>query len=353
MADGASLTRQTISAIENRRYVPSTTVALRLARALGCQVEDLFSLPELDTERRVEIAAAGTVESERVALAQVRGRLVAHPLADAGGVQEGFVSADAMLDKPRGGGSARLLVDPARLDRSGLVMGCDPSLGIVCAHLGRHGSDVRMTWLSGSSRRALDALARGEAHVAGSHLLGAHSGQYNVSQARDVLGAAGGLVIGLARWEQGLVVEPGNPLDLQGVEDLTRPAVRIVNREPGAGCRDFLDVELARLGILSEDVRGYSLVVNSHWAVARSVAGGGADAGVALRAAAQACGLDFVPLSEVHFDLVVPGDLLDHPAVEAMLDVLQTRGLRDELRALPGYDVSATGQVVAHIPGAA
>jgi molybdate-binding protein len=126
-----------------------------------------------------------------------------------------------------------------------------------------------------------------------------------------------------------------------------------VNREPGAGCRQLLDELLDGVGIPSQNVRGYDSEASGHLAVARAVASGSADVGLALQAAADVYDLDFIPLTQVRFDLVVPRAVLDHPGVSALMDALQTRALREEMAALPGYEVGEMGKVAADIPSAA
>ncbi|HXI17723.1 MAG TPA: substrate-binding domain-containing protein [Chloroflexota bacterium] len=371
LAEQAGLSRQAIGAVEGGRYVPNTAVALRLGQLLGCRVEDLFALPDALEEREVEIAgavhsgsqgtpgASGTraERAERVVVAHARGRWIAHPLRRRRGLQEAFASADAVLPASVGiqtvqaaqtGHTARLLLAPERLTRTALLLGCDPSLGIVSNHMTRlaRGTEAgRLAWLEAGSQSALDAVATGTAHLAGSHLLDAPSGEYNLPQARQALAATGGVVVAFARWQQGLVVAPGNPKGLQGVAGLAREDVRLANRESGTGSHALLEALLAAAGVPTTAIHGYASVVASHFEVACVVASGGADAGIAIEAAADVYGLDFIPLAEVRFDFVIPADHLEHPAVALLLDALQTRALRDELRALPGYDVDEIGSI--------
>ncbi len=236
------------------------------------------------------------------------------------------------------------------------MLGCDPALGIVAGHLSRlaRGRDsARVTWLEAGSAASLEAAAGGTAHLAGLHLRDGETGEFNVPQARRALAATGGVVVAFARWAQGFVVAPGNPKAVRTAADLAREDVRLINREPGAGSRSLLDQVLLGAGVPPGAVRGYERQVASHFQVAGTVAAGGADTGIALAAAAEAYGLDFVPLVEVRFDVAIPADHLDHPAVARFLEALQTRALREELRALPGYDVDELGAVRAEVPAAA
>ncbi|MBI3977035.1 MAG: helix-turn-helix domain-containing protein [Chloroflexi bacterium] len=352
LAVEVGVTRQALGAIEAGRYVPNTAVALRLAQALACRVEDLFVTPERTEVCPVDVVGPGGTQSRRLALANVRGRWLGHRLAGGGELHEGFVGADGILTREMPGGQAELLVPRAHVERTALVLGCDPSLGIVGAHLARRTAEGRLLWLFAPSQAALDAVARGEAHVAGSHLRAPESGEYNVPQARRALARTGGIVVAFARWELGLVLRPGNPKGIRTVADLARPDVRMVNRERGAGSRALLDDLLAGAGVPAAAITGYDQIAAGHLAVARAVATGGADTGIAPRAVAGVLDLDFVALAEVRFDFSIPADLLDHPAVALLLDLLQSRALRAEMRALSGYDVDRMGTVIATIPAA-
>jgi molybdate-binding protein/DNA-binding XRE family transcriptional regulator len=368
LAEQAGLTRQAISAIEGGKYVPNTVVALRLGRILACRVEELFELPAGDEAREVEVVAPGATPGQRRAPAAVRavvaytrGRWVAHPLTARRALREGFACADAVLaaEEALPGGSprrtAQLWLDAERLTRTAVLLGCDPGLGIVAGHVsrltrGREGG--RLSWLEAGSTASLAAVAGGMAHLAGTHLRDGETGEFNVPQASRALAATGGVVVAFARWAQGFVVAPGNPKGIRAAADLAREDVRLINREPGAGSRSLLDQMLLGAGVPPAAVRGYDRRVASHFEVACTVASGGADAGIALEAAAEVYGLDFVPLAEARFDVAVPGDHLDHPAVALFLEALQTRALREELRLLPGYDVDDLGTVRAEVAAA-
>ncbi len=189
-------------------------------------------------------------------------------------------------------------------------------------------------------------MARGEAHVAGMHLLDEASGEYNLPFVRRALAGRRALVVTAAHWAQGLIVARGNPRGIHGAADLARPDLAIVNREAGAGSRAALDHALRAAGVAPAAVRGYGRAVGSHRAVAEIVAAGLADAGPGIQAAAAALGLGFVPLAHERYDLVIPAEHREHPPVQALLDTLTSPAFRAEVAALPGYDTSRTGAVV-------
>jgi molybdate-binding protein/DNA-binding XRE family transcriptional regulator len=351
LAERCGLTRQSVGAIECGRYVPNTAVSLALARALGCRVEDLFTLPDAPTSVPVELAEART-PTRRVAVAAVRGRLVAHPLVAERELLAGFPSADAILDSGTVRPRASLLAPPRELEKTALVLGCDPGLAVLRAHVERRNPDVRLRCISSASRRALSQLAAGHTHVAGTHLRDPATGVHNLAQAKRAMAKTGGLLVRFASWEQGLVVAAGNPRRVRGVADLARPRIRFVNRECGAGVRALLDELLAAEGIAACDVPGYEREVATHVAAAACVASDGADVALSLRATAEAFDLGFVPLAAADFDLAIPADQTSHPAVATLLDLLNDEMLRRDLGGITGYDVTRTGSIVAELAAA-
>ncbi|QIA26487.1 helix-turn-helix domain-containing protein [Thermaerobacter sp. PB12/4term] len=378
LAVRAGVSRQAIGAIEAGRMTPSLAVAMRLARALGCRVEDLFHLDEPAPEVVVELAPAtalalatprqdrgeGQVKSRggaRILVGRVGGRWVGHLLQGDGAFTPGLVPAGARLlaparegPAPGPGASGRwraaLLEHPGDLARSVLIAGCAPELSLWSRALapGRHG--VTLHRIPANSRQALELLRAGMVHGAGVHLAGSAGEPDNLPLIRAVLEGLEAVVIRLGVWEEGLVVAPGNPLGLRGAADLARPGVVVVNREPGAGCRALLEQSLAAAGIPPAAVAGFGRQAADHLEVARAVARGQAHAGVTTAAVAAAYGLDFIPLRSVAYDLVFLRSTLDEPAVQALLGSLGDAWVRRQLAALGGFDTSATGTVTARIP---
>jgi molybdate-binding protein len=154
-------------------------------------------------------------------------------------------------------------------------------------------------------------------------------------------------VVTFARWEEGLVIAPGNPKRIRKPEDLARGNVRFVNREPGSGSRALSDRLLQEAGIAPAQVQGYDRVAYGHLAAAYRVISGEADVCLATRSAANAFALDFIPLHSERYDLVMRKASTAHPAVKAFLDVLQRATLRRKLEVLAGYDTSETGSLLA------
>lgn len=367
LAARAGLTRQAISAIEAGHYLPNTAVALRLAQALGCRVEALFHLPaespRLAAElvrlapdasdapaarrSRAPVSVPNAERRQRVQVARVGERLLARPLSgDAGWL----TPADGLVAADRGGGAVdvELLVDAGLPERTVVVLGCDPSLALLGAHLTRRYPSLRLGWVQAGSLAALRGVARGEAHAAGSHLRDPASGEYNLPFVRRELAGRRVQVVTLSLWQQGLIVARGNPRGIAGPADLARPDLTLVTREPGSGSRAFFDACLRAAGRPEDagEARG-ARELSSHSAVAEAVAVGAADVGPGIMAAARAFGLDFIPVEEERYDLVLPAEYLDAPPVQALLETAVSPGYRAEVEALGGYDSALAGNLVA------
>src|SRR5262249_58500912 len=114
--------------------------------------------------------------------------------------------------------------------------GCDPA-ALLLARLVQDLCGVRVVPAAAASRAAIRMLCENAAHVAGSHLEDNDTGEFNLPLVRDTstLGGAAGFT--MAPWEAGLVLTPGNPRRVRRVDDLTRPTVTFINREPGSGSR--------------------------------------------------------------------------------------------------------------------
>jgi putative molybdopterin biosynthesis protein len=344
IAEMVGVKRQAIYDIESGRYLPNTEVALRLAKHLACRVEDLFSEEARAQGRPVTIVDGGAPGSLRIAVARVRDRLVGYSLEGTSSFGHGFRPADGLLG--RDGKTVKLFEDPHRLDRAAMLLGCDPAFGILVSHVARQSADVRLSCRFASSEKALKRLAAGETHLAATHMHNTGSEQSNVTFAKKLLGKISARVIAFTTFEEGLMVARGNPHKIKGVSDLAKKHVRMVNREPGAALRTLLDDRLALSGIPARRVSGYRTLVSNHEEGAQMVLHDLADAALGLRAVASAFGIDFVTLETVRCDIVIPDDMMEHPSVRIMLDVLQTRALRDELASLPGYDPRDTGKMI-------
>lgn len=357
LASRSGITRQAVSAIESNLYLPATAVALRLASALDCHVEDLFSLAP--TEDIIEGTLIGHLpKSERtqpirVKVSTIGKRTVVRPVTDLGEQFSFVVPADGYvteMDSKRSGDTIRVKLsrDREAIQQEISVAGCDPAIFLAGEHLRRQKDQTTVVGWTMGSTAALHALQRGDVHVAGLHLLDPVSGDSNLPFLRRSLKGSGYEVVTFATWEEGFLVRPGNPKSIRTVADLAEPMVTLINREEGSGARLLLDQRLRAAGINPTQVRGYDRIVSSHFDVARTIAGRQADIGIGIRSAAQLFDLDFVPLQTARYDLVVPKSYLkSHPTLTHLFETLVSRPFRNEIEALGGYDTSETGKAQA------
>lgn len=293
----------------------------------------------------------GVEDYVRVKLGRVGERVVATPIGRGAGVISSLVRADGLLVVPAGleGMEEGQAVEVELLRPAAEVLGALVAVGSHDIVLDLLASRLRRRGLSLSSAHAgslggLTALRRGEAHMAGTHMLDEETGEYNLSYVRRYAGRPCRLVL-LCRRDQGFLVQPGNPKQITGFADLARPDVRFVNRQRGAGTRLLLDYELKRAGLSPAQIQGYRREEFTHLAVAAAVQSGSADCGLGILAAARALGCDFVPVTREEYELCIPEEHWDHPGVQAVLALIQDPAWRAEVEALGGYDLTGAGRV--------
>jgi putative molybdopterin biosynthesis protein len=307
------------------------------------------------TMTRKLLSPIGEDEYVRVKLGQVGERLMAAPLSRGAGVIMSMVRADGIARIPRfsegvhagADVEVELLRRPDEIKRTIIAIGShDLALDLLSNALARRVPGASLASANVGSLGGLLALARDEAHLAGSHLLDEASGEYNVSYIRRHLADRDVVLVHLAGRVQGLIVPPGNPKAITRLDDLARDAVLFVNRQRGSGTRVLLDYQLSQLGISPRSVRGYEREEYTHLAVAAQVASGAADTGLAILASARALELDFVPLFSEQYQLVIPRQHYESEQLAPLLQILRSEEFRAQVSNLGGYEVANMGAVV-------
>jgi len=196
------------------------------------------------------------------------------------------------------------------------------------------------------SAEALASLRRGACEFAGFHVTEGPLGERAALRYAETLGTAHRL-IALATRVQGLIVAPGNPKAVGRIADLARPGLRLINRQRDSGTRALLDELLRESGIDPARIEGYDNEEHTHAAVAAHVAGGLADAGLGIEAAAVQAGLDFIPLATERYFLAAHRDTLEKPEAKFLMGVVHGDAFHDAISELHGERAHRTGQVSA------
>lgn len=294
-------------------------------------------------------------EFVRVRVGAVGGRLMASPLSRGSGVVSSFMKADGILEVPQGleGYEAgeevtlRLLSPMEKLRNTLVVIGShDPLLDELADML--HLGDPRL-YMSSShvgSMGGIMAIRRGEAHMAGCHLLDTADGTYNRSFIRKYFPKGDVKLISCVGRQQGLMVARGNPLNICSFADISRQGIRYVNRQKGSGTRILTDYLCSREKVEPSDVYGYTREELTHTSVAAQIACGSADVGMGIYSAAKLYDLDFIPICIEEYDLIIPDHAWDSPMVQQLLTILRSDAFREKILSMGGYTVDHPGQVL-------
>lgn len=322
-----------------------------IAKWLGRRPKELPT--ETATLTRKLVSPAGDDDFVRVVVGKVGEKLLAAPLSRGAGVITSLVQADGLALIPSGTQGMEagekiqvcLYRSKSEIEKTILAIGShDLTLDLMAQFLADH--DRRLASANVGSQGGLVALRRGEAHFAGSHLLNPETGEYNISYIRQYMPDIPVKVVALVGREQGLLVKKGNPKGINSLGDLSRQEIQFVNRQRGAGTRVLLDYHLKLMTISQESIVGYSQEEYTHLGVAAAIASGRADCGLGIAAAAQALELDFVPLFQERYDLVIPKQFADDELLAPLFGLLTDSAFRKAISQLTGYDVSVMGTII-------
>jgi molybdate-binding protein/transcriptional regulator with XRE-family HTH domain len=324
----ARLPRSSVSAIEAGRLTPSVTAALAVAGALECSVEELFGTGGKPADTATQWAWEPRVEPCRYWEAEVAGRRLMYPVEALPGsawAHDG-ICRQGVLHERGDWDAGQTLV----------LAGCDPAAGLLAAEYAA-ASGFRLLAFSRGGGTALDLLKQGAVHLAALHRSTAERPARNAETARERLGD-GYRLLRCAHWQEGIVL----PADdhTRSVKDCTRRVRRWAMREPGSSARECLD-ELLVKGRTSKRT------MPSHAAVAEAVRGGWAEAGVCVQLCAEDAGLHFLPVRTESLDLCFPASMERDRRVQALIRLLRSRTHRRLIDELPGYDASATGELMS------
>ena len=291
-------------------------------------------------------------EFVRTRLGNVNGKIVAVPLNRGAGMVTSFVKADGIIHIPQNTEgyeagelvNVQLVRDLDEINRTLVITGShDPLLDEVTDILKRQWLESAVASSHVGSMGGIMAVKRGEAHMGGIHLLDEASGTYNIPFLRKYFPQGGVVLVECVQRTQGLMVPKGNPLGIKEFKDIV--GKRYVNRQKGSGTRILCDFLARQQGLDTSLIPGYEREEYTHTAVAAAIAAGTADAGLGILSAARIYDLDFVPICEEQYDLLVAENAFELPMVQRLLEVLRGEEFARRLTQMGGYTLHHPGEV--------
>ena len=301
-------------------------------------------------------SSMGVDQFVRVTLGNVGDTLMATPSGKGAGAVMSLVRADGILTIPAGsegvGAGEKVAIELVRpkveVDSTLVFIGShDNILDLIANQLHRERPIIRISSAHVGSMGGIMAIRRNEAHLAGCHLLDEETGEYNISFLKRFLPSLPLRLINLCYRQQGLIVRKGNPKNIKNFSDIAKGGLLFINRQGGAGTRLLTDKILRETNISPTEIRGYDHEEYTHMSVAAAVAGGSVDTGMGILAAAKALDLDFIPVAEERYDLIIPERFIADRKVIAVLELMESnRGFHQEILALGGYDLRDCGRIM-------
>ncbi|OQY52719.1 MAG: molybdopterin biosynthesis protein [Desulfobacteraceae bacterium 4572_89] len=340
-------------------YPVSAIVAFELFA--GPLLLRMQQLPDLDVQSaqvspvRKMASKLGQEEFVRVKIGSVDGELISSQLSRGSGSITTLTEADGVIRIPRHVEGipekekvqAHLLKPLSAIENTIVITGShDNTLDVLADQIRQGNSQVSISSSHVGSMGGLMALKKGGCHMAGAHLLNPQDGSYNISYIKKHLADHPVRVVNLVMREQGLIVPRGNPENIESIEDLKTGRLTFINRQPGSGTRILFDYKLGQLGINPEDILGYENDEYTHMSVAVAVLSGRANAGLGIKAAANALSLDFIPVITESYDLIILERFFNSSKIQTLLNIIATDDFKDRVTALGGYGVEKTGQIL-------
>lgn len=239
-----------------------------------------------------------------------------------------------------------ILVNPERLKRRVNIIGShDLLLSILGEMLKEKEPNVELLSIACGSLSGIMAFRRGISDLVTTHILDAETRVYNIPILKKLLGDKNWTLINLAKRSLGIAVHKGNPKNIRSVEDIASKKAKFINRQAGSGTRILFDIYLSEKGISKDLIDGYEREESSHMKVGVMIKRGMADCGITTFTVAKIFDLDFIPLADEDFDLLVSHEVLNDESFQRLYDIICSKDFKEKLSSLGGYNVSETGKV--------
>lgn len=302
---------------------------------------------EVKLGRRI-VSTMGAEDFIRMNIGYVNDQFIANPLTRAAGVTMSLVRADGLLVIPpellgyEQGDTVEIeLLRPLEEIKSAIVFSGshDMTIDLLSSQLKRERTDMKIVSSHVGSMAGVMAIRKGEAHVAGIHLLDPETKEYNVSYVKKLLAGQDVVLYPFLKRTQGWIVPQGNPLEMTGVADLVESQADYANRQKGAGTRILFDLLLKEAGITPEQINGYDREMFSHLSVAAEVKGNERAVGLGIYPAAKAMNLEFIPVADESYDLLMTKAFFESEKGRWLQAVIQSESFQAEVDKIGGYKV--------------
>jgi len=312
-------------------------------------------LPEIEAKVKRKVPSnIGLEEFLRVNLTEINDEIIAVPKKRGSAAMESIVKADGIIriSENKEGLSKNdkapviLLEGKEKIKNNLSLIGShDLSLDLIQDEIQKNMKDFYLNIQSVGSMAGLMALKRGECQLAGAHLLDPETGNYNLTHLKRIFKDKKMALITLVERQQGFYVKKGNPKNINSISDLLAKDISFINRQRGAGTRVLFDYLLNKNEIEPSEINGYEQEEFTHIAAAIAVGRGSADAALGIEAAAKATEVDFIPVTEERYDLILFEEDLQDKRIEYLISLLRNKETQKKIEKLGGYKTEKTGNI--------
>lgn len=222
----------------------------------------------------------------------------------------------------------------------------DPALDMLLTAIQKDHPDFNIFSANTGSVAGLESLNSGLTDMAFAHLFDAESGDYNIPFLKRYCPDQTPVVVNLFYRQIGFILSKDIAGTFQGWQNLADKNIRFVNRQKGSGIRLIIDQELEKQGIDDTSITGYENAVYTHFEVGLSIVAGDANAGIASAAIASLMDLQFLPLSQERFDMILAKDTFFQPPVQAFIETIQSDAFKKRVEKIGHYSFKDSGRIL-------